>query len=138
MTPVEKKHPQRIFLYFGLQMFLKSTFFSSRSTTIASLVIHIKKKSSVGDAEKITWLIYFICFPMTRSFWVDNTRLFHFFNSVCHVCQSGEKTDHSLMYPIAWAIACSSLHILLLHCLIQFFIIGHAKTQFNYWFFLLL
>ena len=39
------------------------------------------------------------------------------------------------MYPIAWDTAYSSLQTLLLHGLIQSFIIVMFKTQFNYWFF---
>ena len=42
--------------------------------------------------------------------------------------ENRQKTDSSLMHPIAWATACSNLHILLLCSLIQTVIIAMLNS----------
>ena len=53
----------------------------------------------------------------------------HVFSIFWFRCQNRQKPDHSLMYPIAWAFACSSHQMLLLCGLIQSFIIAMLKLN---------
>ena len=62
-------------------------------------------------------------------FYDDHLNVFSIFDSVCYVCRNRQKTGRSLMYPIAWATACSSLQIFLLPGLNQSFVIAMLKLN---------
>ena len=112
--------------------------------TIALLIVCL----SFPDSHFIHLCVAkFWCRRYSKNYWTDllhsfvhekitlnrKCMSFRFFNSVCHFCRNREKTSSALMYPIAWATACSSFqnfaymefNPILYHC--------HVKTQFN-WF----